>query len=464
MSFIGASDAAKWADGKLFGPDIRLCRVWKNDSRDIGPGDAFVALKGEETDGHLYVHKAIERGAKLLLVNFSRFEELSLNAPEYAGITVITVTETESALAKIAGEYLKFCAPNMIGITGSVGKTTTRELTLNLLRSEKRVHSAIRSFNTIIGCSLTMLAMPEDTEILILEFGTNHFGEIKEMVELFPPETVVITEVAPAHLAGFGTIEGVLKAKMEICESKKLKTIIFNSDNALLKNELSYKFNNIDKIGVGKGPDSDLRILDSGLSLNDEGATLVSEYGFNGRKFKLETNLFGLQHAYNVGYAFLAADHFGISEDIIRKNISLFSPISGRGICKKLPGKIWIIDEAYNANPSSMQAAIENTLNVASSSGLSAYAVFGGMRELGASSLLWHQDILRITSPFQRILLLGDEWFDPDIEIPDNAERYKSFEEITSLAENLLKPDSVILVKGSNSYGLKRLVALLTEG
>jgi len=464
MSFIGASDAAKWSDGKLYGPDIRLCRSWKNDSREVGPGDAFVALKGEETDGHLYVHKAIERGAKLLLVDFSRFEELSLNTPEYAGITVITVSETESALAKIAGEYLKFYAPEMIGITGSVGKTTTRELTLNLLQSEKRVHSAIRSFNTAIGCSLTILAMPEDTEILILEFGTNHFGEIREMVELFPPETVVITEVAPAHLAGFGTIEGVLKAKMEICESKKLETIIFNSDNELLKNELSYKFNNIVKIGVGKSPDSDLRILDSGLALSDEGATLVSEYEFNGRKFELKTNLFGLQHAFNVGYAFLAADHFGISEDIIKKNISLFSPISGRGMCKKLPGNIWVIDEAYNANPSSMKAAIENTLNVASSSALSPYAVLGGMRELGASSLLWHQEVLRTTSLFQRILLLGNEWFDPDIEMPDNAERYKSFEEITSPAESLLKPDSVILVKGSNSYGLKRLVALLTEG
>ena len=137
---------------------------------------------------------------------------------------------------------------------------------------------------------------------------------------------------------------------------------------------------------------------------------------------------------------------------------------SGRGICKELPGKIWIIDEAYNANPSSMKAAIENTLNVASSSGLSAYAVLGGMRELGASSLLWHQEILRITSSFQRTLLLGDEWFDPDIQMPDNAERYKSFEEITFLAEGLLKPESVILVKGSNSYGLKKLVALLTEG
>ncbi|NLX84207.1 MAG: UDP-N-acetylmuramoyl-tripeptide--D-alanyl-D-alanine ligase [Synergistaceae bacterium] len=464
MSFIGASDAAKWSDGKLYGPDIRLCRSWKNDSRDVGPGDAFVALKGEETDGHLFVHKAIERGAKFLLINSSRFEELSLNAPEYGGITVITVTETESALAKIAAEYLKFYAPEMIGITGSVGKTTTRELTLNLLQSAKKVHSAIRSFNTVIGCSLTILAMPEDTEILILEFGTNHFGEIREMVDLFPPETAVITEVAPAHLEGFGTIEGVLKAKMEICESRKLKTIIFNYDNKLLRNELSYKFNNIQKIGVGKESGSDLRIIDSDLSLSGEGATLVSEYDFNGTKFKLKTNLFGLQHAFNVGYAFLAADLFGVGQDNIEKNLSLFSAISGRGRCKKLPRNLWIIDEAYNANPSSMRAAIENTLNVACSSELSAYAVLGGMRELGASSLHWHQEILAITSLFQRILLLGDEWFDPEIEVPCNAERYKSFEEITPLAENFLKPDSVILVKGSNSYGLKRLVALVTEG
>lgn len=188
MDRVMASHAAEWIGGVHCGPDVRLCRPWKSDSRDIGPGDAFVALKGEKTDGHLYVHNAIERGAKLFLVDKSRVEELMLCEPEYSGVSVIAVKDTAAALPALACEYLKRVSPRLTGITGSVGKTTTRELTVSLLKAGKRVHSAIRSFNTVVGCSLTVLAMPEDTEILILEFGTNHFGEIREMVSLFPPD------------------------------------------------------------------------------------------------------------------------------------------------------------------------------------------------------------------------------------------------------------------------------------
>lgn len=118
--------------------------------------------------------------------------------------------------------------------------------------------------------------MPEGTEILILEFGTNHFGEIRDMVSLFPPHLAIITEVAPAHLEGFRNIEGVLSAKMEICASEKLEMIIYNSDNELLKNKLSYNYNNIIKVGVGTKEQSGLKILDSVISLSGEGALLIS--------------------------------------------------------------------------------------------------------------------------------------------------------------------------------------------
>ncbi|MEA4873235.1 MAG: UDP-N-acetylmuramoyl-tripeptide--D-alanyl-D-alanine ligase, partial [Synergistaceae bacterium] len=361
-------------------------------------------------------------------------------------------------------EYLKVQAPKVIGITGSVGKTTTRELTASLLQSGNKVHSALRSFNTVIGCSLTILAMPEGTEILILEFGTNHFGEIRDMVSLFPPHLAIITEVAPAHLEGFKDIEGVLSAKMEICGSEKLETIIYNSDNELLKKELSYNYNNIKKIGVGKKEESGLKILDSAVSLAGEGAQLISAYCLCGKRFELKTGLFGLQHSYNVGYAFLAAESFGVDIPEAAEILSKFMPISGRGICKKMPQNQWVIDEAYNANPRSMMAAIENTINVAESSGLAAYAVLGGMRELGGASAHWHREILRSVSAFSKVILLGEEWFDSTVEMPDNAQRHRSFEEITGLTQTVTFPDSVVLIKGSNSYGLKRLVALLTEG
>lgn len=464
MPKIMASDAARWSGGRLMGPDRQLSRTWKNDSREIAPGDAFAALKGEKSDGHLHALGAVERGAKLLLMNASDPGIPALEAPEYADVTVIAVPETETALPRIASEYLKAAAPAVTAITGSVGKTTARELALTLLCKDKKVHGAIRSYNTLIGCSLTVLSMPEETEVLLLEFGTNHFGEIKELVSFFPPEIAVITEVAPAHLEGFGTVEGVLEAKTEICGSEKLKMLIYNSDCGLLENKLSYKFNNIEKIGVGKGSSSYLRIIGSDLRLGADGAELISEFSVGGRNLSFKTNLYGLQHSYNVAYAYLIAVHFGVSEDEIKERLLAFKPISGRGVCKKLPGNIWVIDEAYNANPSSMTAAIENTRRVSEHSGLSSYAVLGGMRELGDSSPFWHGEILKSAGFFKRLILLGEEWFYAGAELPDNAERYHAFSEITHLAGELMDPDSVILVKGSNSYGLKKFVALLAEG
>lgn len=464
MTIFRASDAALWSGGRHYGPDIQLCRLWKNDSREIAPGDAFVALKGEKADGHNFVQMAIERGARLLLVDADRMDELSLCGPECSGITVIAVRETAKALTQIAGEYLRRLAPKTVGITGSVGKTTTRELTVSLLKAKKRVHSAIRSYNTVIGCSLTILAMPEDTEVLVLEFGTNHFGEIREMAALFPPQLAVITEVAPAHLEGFGDVDGVLSAKMEICESEKLEMLIYNADNENLRNALSYKFDNIKKLGVGRWKGADMRIIESVPTLKGDGAHLLAVYENCGRELKFSLNLFGSQHSYNAGYAYLIGDHFGVGIIDAEEKLSEFMPILGRGICKKLPQNKWVIDEAYNANPSSMGAAVRNTLDVARGSGLSAFAVLGGMRELGGSSAFWHNDILKSVSHFSKAALLGDEWFAPEVVLPPCAQRYRTFEEISSQLDIFSAPDSVLLIKGSNSYGLKRLVALLTEG
>ncbi len=464
MRDIRSSEVAEWCNGRLFGPDIQLSRSWKSDSRDIAPGDAFVAIKGAKTDGHLYVHQAIERGAQLLLVDISNMGGLLLDRAEFAGVTAIAVSDTTSALAKIAQIYLRELAPQVIGITGSVGKTTTRELMVSLLRRKFKTHCAIRSFNTIIGCSLTILAMPRDTEILILELGTNHFGEIHEMVSLFPADIAVITEVAPAHLEGFGNIEGVLRAKLEICEPEKLKHLIFNADNDLLREALSCKFSNISKIGVGYRGDAKLKITDTKISLDRSGAAIKAEYSYLNKSITFEAPLFGMQHAYNIGYAYAVGHHFGVSDDEIKAAFAEFSPIAGRGICKKLQNNNWVIDEAYNANPSSMSAAIENILILAGSQHFKLLAVLGGMRELGESSVFWHKKIFDMTEKFEKVVLFGEEWYDPSLKLRANTERYKEFEDITNLFSTQEMSDSVILIKGSNSYGLKRLVALLTEG
>ena len=456
---MAASEAAKICKGELYGSDADICRRWRADSRDITFGDAFVAVKGGNTDGHLFVRQAIDRGAQMLLVQKNKVSELGLDSPDYAGLSTIAVDDTLKALSALAHAYFEKVSPQIVGITGSVGKTTTRELLVAALGKKYKLHSAIRSFNTSLGCSLVVLEMPADTEMLVLEFGTNHFGEISEMTDLFPPETALITEIAPAHLAGFGSIGGVLKAKLEIC-SRGVRVLVYNADNVLLKESLQAGVNAEKLIGVGYSGDADLKIMQTKIFLDNSGAKISAVYRSEDVDFECSAGLFGKQHAYNVGYALAAARYYGVSDEDIKSAFAELNPIAGRGVCKKLPNNSWVIDEAYNANPASMRAAIENLYEISGS--MKKTAVLAGMRELGKDILYWHKEILFLAKRCDRLFLLGEEWH--AVPLPENAKLYDSFEDLTENVINEDLSDTVLLIKGSNSYGLKRLVTVLTEG
>ncbi|MEG1799616.1 MAG: UDP-N-acetylmuramoyl-tripeptide--D-alanyl-D-alanine ligase, partial [Synergistaceae bacterium] len=349
----------------------------------------------------------------------SEIESLFIEIPELKGISVIAVPDTSAAMSRIAQMYLQSVSPRVIAITGSVGKTTTRELSVSVLKSSYRVHSAIKSYNTVIGCSLTILSMPYDTEVLLLELGTNHFGEISEMVSLFPPETAVITEVAPAHLEGFGSVEGVLKAKLEICRSVKLKNIVYNGDNHLLKAAVP-AYDGAKKFSVGHGTDDFLRIEDAAISLEDGGASILASYSLNNEKKSYKIPFFGLQQAYNAGYAVILGNLLGVPEDKISASLEAAAPVNGRGVCRKIPDGSWIIDESYNANPSSMGAAIANVLNINKDGRYRLVALLGGMKELGSDSYVWHQKIVDKLKDFDTVVFIGEEWYDSKLVVPEN--------------------------------------------
>ena len=462
MRNVKASEAAGWCGGKLYGPDADLCRVWRSDSREVGPGEAFVALRGARTDGHLYLPQVIKQGASLLLLEEESLDRLGRSGAGHENVSVIAVPDTTAALARIAEMYLAAVAPRVVGITGSVGKTTTRELSVAVLRRKYKVHSAIRSYNTVIGCSLTALSMPADTDILVLELGTNHFGEIREMVSLFPPDTAVITEVAPAHLEGFGSVEGVLRAKTEICLSPKLKCMIFNADNALLHSYMSARrFDS--QVSVGRVPDAGLRAVFEKILFDEAGARFEAEYEpQGGGSIAASVALFGLQHVYNVGYAIALGRSFGVPDEEIKAALAESRPLGGRGVCKKIGPDSWLVDEAYNANPSSLGAALDNVAAVSENGArYDMYAVLGGMRELGKDSAVWHEKMLARTAAFRKVLLLGAEW--GSFELPANAKLCASLDEAAELALRLDLSRGVLLVKGSNSYGLRKLVELFAK-
>lgn len=464
MSGISSKEAAALCGGLHRGEVVPAApRHWRCDSREICRGDAFCAIKGATTDGHLFLLQAVERGATLLLVEKSEADKTDWNRPEFEGVTVIAADNTQEALSRIAQAYLQKVSPHVIAITGSVGKTTVRELTTAALSKHCKVHSAIRSFNTIIGCSLTVLAMAEETDALVLELGTNHFGEISEMVKRFPPETAVITEAVPAHLEGFGSVEGVMKAKSEICESAALSEIIYNNDNKLIKDFMAAHCADIRKIPVGRSTGSELSILNSWVELGATGPKTSARYADEKGEYTFTCSLFGLQHAANMAYAYAAASTLGVTPEEASAAFAGMPPISGRGLCRRCSVTGWLIDEAYNANPASMSAAIKNTRAAAARLEMQKIAVLGGMKELGFSSKNWHQTILAETADFNEVLLLGSEWGFAEENLPLNAKLCGSIAEIIEDLSGRDLSRSILLIKGSNSYGLKRVAESLSE-
>lgn len=457
MSLFTVLKAAAACGGSLFGPDINIDHRWCCDSREVVANGAFAAIRGAVTDGHLYIRQAIEHGAKVILAESNGAADLALLSTEYPDVAFIAAEDTEKALTAIAKAYLRCVNPRIVAITGSVGKTTTRELTAAALKKHLKVHSAIKSFNTLIGTSLTILSMAEDTKVLVLEFGTNHFGEIAEMVKNFPPQIAVITEVAPCHLAGFGTVEGVLKAKTEICASSRLESIVYNYDNTLLRDYMSHNIDNIKKVSVGKHDGADIKVEKCFVHLNEKGPSTTVCYSIGGKEVSLTSSLFGIQHAYNMGYAFAISSLFGMNVSEIADGISELSPISGRGVCKRCARNCWVIDEAYNANPASLHAAIENTYAVADTMGLKKEAILGGMRELGEKSDEWHRKMVAELSGFDNVKLLGDEWHCCE-PLPKGVKLYSSLDEIIASLSYGENESKIVLIKGSNSYGLKRVV------
>lgn len=464
MMPFSVSDAAAACGGKFSGPDVPAARAWKCDSREVCVGGGFAAIRGAKTDGHIYIEQAAAQGAQVVLAERAALEKTGVRPEDFPGVSfIVTERRTEEALALIASEYLRRVAPRTLAITGSVGKTTTRELAAAALAQRHKVHSAVRSFNTIIGCALTVLSMAEDAETLVLELGTNHFGEIAEMVKYFPPETVIITEVAPAHLEGFGSVEGVLRAKLEICGSAKLQKIIFNYDNALLRDAMSHNYDNIIKIGVGREAGAEILIEECRVTLSGGGPSTSVRCREAGREILLSAPLFGEQHAYNMCFALAAAESCGVSAQETARGFASMAQLGGRGLCRRTACGGWVIDEAYNANPASMSAAIRNARAAAESLGLKKCAVLGGMRELGESAPKWHREILASTADFDSVLLLGAEWAECGAALPHNATFCASLDEVVSrvLREGL--DGRLILVKGSQFYGLAKAVAALTE-
>ena len=419
------------------------------DSRDVVEGGAFVALEGEKTDGHKYIPQAIEKGAKLLIVRKGKKPDVK--------IPVIELETPERDLAALASKKLKAHTLNeIVAITGSVGKTTTRSA-LELVLGEKfKIHAPVRSFNTLIGCTATILAMPLETEILILEFGANKPGEIRELTEYFPPTVSILTSVAPVHLEGFGDVEGVLKEKIEITNSPVMTSIIFNNDNEYLSDAFKYV---VKSMGVGENKDSDFVISHDTSEYSLPSLSFVIAHRPTQEIARFTADIWGRHNALPLALAAATGHELGMTLQECSERLENFQALPGRGrvIMLDEDGQKFLVDDSYNANPASMTASLETFAEIKISGKV---AILGEMRELGENSVEFHKNLEPLLEGIENVILVGKIWREAFTN-----ENYIFAETWQEALEEFKKINSCqgILIKGSHSIGLENIVEELTK-
>ncbi len=445
-------------------------QAYWSDSRKVRPGDAFFALPGKNSDGHDFIQSAFERGASAVFMEKAKRSILPEQLPE--GCRIFLVNNVEEALSTLA-KYLHARLPleKTFAVTGSVGKTTTKNLVQTILSNWYPSYCTKESFNTSIGIDLSLLSAPEDTRLLLLEFGANSFGEIRELALRYKPEIGVITDVALAHTQGFSSLQGVLKAKLELAESPLMETLFFNADTAPLASFFtSSKSFSFKPIPVGRSVTSlgGIGIKEAKIYRSPKRDTpflLHSKMSLFGEVMDFKAPFYCDHHVYACAYALGVAKIMGIS---LPKDIdSLFASFQvppGRGNLKMTPQNVLLFDESYNANPKSMESSLRNFQEISFPG--RKILVLGGMRELGAISEEAHLRILSLLPAFQRTLLLGEEWNFSELQrqmkeknLMDHVHMADSLEEISlELRSMHLEEGDALFIKGSRSYGLESLV------
>ena len=416
------------------------CQSYKvsTDSRNIEPASVFFALKGDRFDGNDFALEVAEKGVASLVVA----DRQSL--PDHPRIVKVKNSlEALQGLALCHRLHMKHL--KVLSITGTNGKTTTKELVSSLLSRKYRTIYTQGNFNNHIGVPLTLLRITPDTEFAVVEMGANHPGEIKTLANLACPDYGIITNIGKAHLEGFGSFEGVIKTKNELYENLKIegKTAFVNADNPLLM-DLSKELN---RQTYGTNSQADCVVTYGSC---DPYLSVI--WG----NHKIQTHLVGSYNFENVAAAIAVGRYFGVSDTDIKEALESYQPTNSRS--QVIEGRNRIIMDAYNANPTSMSASIKNFREIC---GDNALLILGDMRELGEASEQEHRAILALldTLGFHQAFLVG-----PCFQKYNDNPEYLTFTTFIDLAAHLaLHPveGRTILVKGSHSIQLEKILPLI---
>ena len=409
------------------------------DTRTLEKGTLFFALKGENFNGNTFAKKALDLGASYCIID----EVQDPNHEHY--ILVDDVLQTLQELANYHRNYLNI---PIIALTGSNGKTTTKELIYSVLKQRYETQATLGNLNNHIGVPLTLLRMDESTEIGIVEMGANHIGEIAQLCKIANPDFGYITNFGKAHLEGFGSEEGVVKGKSELYDYLKQKngTIFLNVDD---KKQVKQVGDYQNRITFSERESSDFTI-----ALQRESPFLSIEIN----KTLIHTQLLGRYNFTNIAAAITVGLHFDVDLTSIKKGIESYAPKNNRSQIIKQNSNTIILD-AYNANPSSVEAALNNFNTM---EGDQKIVILGDMFELGKQSYAEHQSIIDLAQKldFLQLYLVGNHFFDHHQNY-SNILFFKDFERLKIHLEDYPIKQSMVLVKGSRGMALERLLELV---
>lgn len=420
------------------------CQSVTTDSRNCPKGSLFIALKGASFNGNAFAGKALEAGCAFAVIDE---DEFVVNDDE----RYILVDDCLQTLQQLAKYHRRQLGTRVIGITGTNGKTTTKELISAVLSQSYKTLYTLGNLNNHIGVPLTLLRLKAEHDLAVIEMGASHPGDIKELADIAEPDYGIITNVGKAHLEGFGSFEGVIKTKGELYDflrKKETSTIFIHHDNPYLM-KIAYGLKQI-----AYGSQEDLYV-NGHVTGNSPYLAFKWKAGKEGVWHEVETQLIGEYNFPNALAAITIGYFFGVEPEKIDKALIEYTPQNNRSQLKKTENNTLIID-AYNANPTSMMAALENFRNMTVSHKM---LILGDMRELGAEGPAEHQRIVDYIKEcnFEKVWLVGDQF----AAARHSFKTYANAEEVIEEIKNKEPNGYTILIKGSNGIKLNTVVDYL---
>ena len=448
-------------DSEVLEDDMEIIGIYKKfkecsgvstDTRSLKGGEMFFALKGENFDGNEYAMKALEAGASYAVVNKDSA------AGDLEDPRLVKVDDTLKTLQDLARWHRSMTIVNgkpltVIALTGTNGKTTTKELIRQVLSVKYKVTATEGNLNNSIGVPLTLLKINSETELAVVEMGASHPGDIKELVDIAFPNYGLVTNVGKAHLLGFGSFEGVMKTKGELYDF-----IRSNGGHIFINGNNSYLLNIADCI------ENTRYGVDSGMYVNGHVVECAPHLKMQWRNadgafHTIQTQLIGAYNIENVLAAITIGLYFGVEVEKINTSIAGYVPQNNRSQLTVTEKNKLIVD-AYNANPTSMKAALDNFALVKADDKV---LILGDMRELGESGREEHQSVLKLIAEygFSDVYLVGSEFAAAQAEQAASYHLYNNIDELIEYVKQSPLNGKTILIKGSNSIGLTEIVNYL---